>query len=282
MEVELAKEIGFCFGVRKAVDKLDEILEKTDEKIYVTGDLIHNKDFLEKYKDKNITFSENVESYNEKGIAIIRAHGISDEERSKLMSNPNLDKVIDASCPYVLRVHYLTKKMVKEGYHIVIIGDANHPETRGYYLNVKDNATVIDSKEKINTIPNVKRIAVFAQTTMNYHKFKDFVSELIDKFDEVRVFMTICPPVFNRQKSVEELAKECDLMVVLGGYNSSNTRKLRDICAKYTEAVHVENIHQLDLSILKGKKKVGIAAGTSTPDWIIMEAYNFLKNYNPD
>lgn len=278
----MAKEIGFCFGVRKAVDKLDEILQKTDKKIYVTGDLIHNKDFLERYKDKNITFSENVESYSDRGIAIIRAHGISDEERAKLMSNPNLEKVIDASCPYVLRVHYLTKKMVKEGYHIVIIGDANHPETRGYYLNVKDNATVIDSKDKIHTIPSVKKIAVFAQTTMNYHKFKEFVCELIDKFDEVRVFMTICPPVLTRQKSVEELSKECDLMIVLGGYNSSNTKKLRDICAKYTEAVHIENIHQLDLSVLKGKRKVGIAAGTSTPDWIIMEAYNFLKNYNPD
>lgn len=281
MEVEVAKDIGFCFGVRKAIDRLDEILEKESVKVYVTGDLIHNKDFLKRYENKNVEFNQDVDSYSEKGIAIIRAHGISDEERRKLNSNPNLLKVIDASCPYVLRVHYLTKKMAKEGYHIVIIGEVTHPETRGYYLNVKDNATVINSVEEIRNIPKVKKIAVFAQTTMNYHKFKSIVAELVTEFDEVRVFMTICPPVYNRQKSVEELSKECDLMIVLGGYNSSNTKKLRDICAKYTEAIHIENLSQLDVSILKGKKKVGIAAGTSTPDWIIQEVYEFLKNYNP-
>lgn len=281
MEVKLAKEVGFCFGVRRAIDKLDEILRITDKKIYVTGELIHNKEFLERYRGKNVIFSEDIDSYSERGIAVIRAHGISDEERTKLMSNPNLEKVIDASCPYVLRVHYLTKKMVKEGYHVVIIGDMDHPETKGYYLNIKDNATIIDSENKIHAIPNVKKIAVFAQTTMDYRKFKDLVYGLIDRFDEVRVFMTICPPVLNRQKEVERLSKECDLMIVLGGYNSSNTKKLRDICARYTEVVHIENIHQLDLSLLKGKKRVGVVAGTSTPEWVIMEAYNFLKDYNP-
>ncbi|MCX8029847.1 MAG: 4-hydroxy-3-methylbut-2-enyl diphosphate reductase [Brevinematales bacterium] len=282
MEVEIAKDVGFCFGVRKAVDKLDEVLNTQKEKVYVTGDLIHNKDFLKKYDGKNVEFNEDISSYNERGLVVIRAHGISDSEREKLKNNPNLVEIIDASCPYVLRVHYLTKKMVKEGYHIVIIGESSHPETRGYYLNVKDNATVVYSKEEINNIPRVKKIAVFPQTTMNYQKFKSIVSELVTEFGEVRVFMTICPPVYNRQKSVEELSKECDLMVVLGGYNSSNTKKLRDLCARYTEAIHIENISQLDTSILKGKKKVGIAAGTSTPDWIINEAYQFLKNYNPE
>lgn len=282
MEVEIAKEIGFCFGVRKAVEKLDDIIEKENEKIYVTGDLIHNKDVLKKYEGKNIEFNQDVSSYVDRGIVVIRAHGISDEEREKIRSNPNIMKVLDASCPYVLRLHYLTKKMVKEGYHVVIIGDANHPETRGYYLNVKDNATVIGSVEEIQNIPKVKKIALFAQTTMSYQKFKEIAKELLDKFDEVRVFMTICPPVYERQKSVEELSKNCDLMIVLGGYNSSNTKKLRDLCSKYTEAIHIENIHQLDLNILKGKRKVGIAAGTSTPDWIIEEAYNFLRNYQPD
>ncbi|MGC8767496.1 MAG: 4-hydroxy-3-methylbut-2-enyl diphosphate reductase [Brevinematia bacterium] len=281
MEVELAKEIGFCFGVRKATEKLEEIVSKEDGKIYVTGMLIHNKDFISRYEGKNIEFNEDVSNYKERGIVIIRAHGISDEERRIINSNPNVENVIDATCPYVLRVHYLTKKMVKEGYHIVIVGEKDHPETRGYYLNVKDNATVIKTVEEIDSIPKVKKIAVFAQTTMNYEKFKEVVKELVVNFDEVRVFMTICPPVYNRQKSVEELSKECDLMIVLGGYNSANTKKLRDLCAKYTEAIHIENIRQLDVSILKGRKKVGIAAGTSTPDWIINEAYEFIKNYNP-
>lgn len=281
MEVEIAKEIGFCFGVKKATEKLDEIISKENKKIYVTGMLIHNEDFLSKYKDRNIEFNEDVSSYNEMGIVVIRAHGISDEERKIISSNTNVEKVIDATCPYVLRVHYLTKKMVKEGYHIVIVGEKNHPETRGYYLNVKDNATVIKNSEEIDSIPKVKKIAVFAQTTMNYEKFKEIVKELVVQFDEVRVFMTICPPVYNRQKSVEELSKSCDLMIVLGGYNSANTKKLRELCAKYTEAIHIENIRQLDVNVLKGKKKIGIAAGTSTPDWVIQEAYEFIKNYNP-
>ncbi|MFN4244566.1 MAG: 4-hydroxy-3-methylbut-2-enyl diphosphate reductase [Brevinematia bacterium] len=279
MEVIVLEDIGFCFGVRKAVEKLDEVLEKESEKIYVTGDLIHNKAFLKKYEGKNVEFNEDISKYTEKGIAIIRAHGISDREREQMNSNPNLLKVIDTTCPYVLRVHYLTKKMVKEGYHVVIVGDVNHPETRGYYLNVKDNATIISSEKEIDKIPKVKKIAVFAQTTMNYREFRDIVKNLLTDFDEVRVFRTICPPVYNRQVSAELLAKECDLIVVLGGYNSSNTKKLRDICAMYTQAVHIENINQLNLSVLRGKKKVGIVAGTSTPDSVIQEAYNFLRQF---
>ena len=279
MEVVVLKELGFCFGVSKAVEKLDEVLEKESEKIYVTGDLIHNKNFLKKYEGKNVVFDEDISRYTERGIAIIRAHGISDEERQKMKSNPNLLKIIDTTCPYVLRVHYLTKKMVKEGYHVVIIGDENHPETRGYYLNIKDNATVISSEKDICKIPKVKKIAVFPQTTMNYHEFKEIVKNLVTEFDEVRVFKTICPPVYNRQISAEVLAKESDLIIVLGGYNSSNTKKLKEICSKYTEAIHIENIKQLDLNVLKNKKKVGIVAGTSTPQSIIQEAFDFLTNY---
>ncbi len=284
MEVEIAKEVGFCFGVRKAVDNLDNILEKNQDKyIYVTGPLIHNSEFLKKYENKNVDFSNNLDRVSENSVILIRAHGISDEERKKIMekASETNSKVIDSSCPYVLRVHYFTKKMVNEGYHIVIIGDKDHPETRGYYLNVKDHCTVIKSSEEISMIPKVKKIAVFAQTTMNNQKFKEIAKDLLTEFDEVRVFMTICPPVLNRQKSVVELAKNVDLMVVLGGYNSSNTKKLKEICEKYTQAVHIQRIHELDLKILEGKKKVGIAAGTSTPDWIIDEAYQFLKNYSP-
>jgi 4-hydroxy-3-methylbut-2-enyl diphosphate reductase len=280
MEVEIAKDIGFCFGVRKAIESLDKVVDEySKEEIYVTGELVHNKDAIKKYKESNVKFSQNIDEYN--GIVVIRAHGISDEEREKIKSNPNVKKIIDTTCPYVLRVHYLTKKMVKEGYHIIIIGEKDHPETRGYYLNVKDNCTVIEPSVGIKELPKVKKVAVFAQTTMNYEKFKEIVKELVTEFDETRIFMTICPPVINRQKSVVELSKECDLMVILGGYNSSNTKKLRDLCAKYTEAVHVERINQLNPEILKGKRKVGIAAGTSTPDWIIQEAYEFLKNYTP-
>ncbi|MEN2998492.1 MAG: 4-hydroxy-3-methylbut-2-enyl diphosphate reductase [Brevinematia bacterium] len=278
MEIEIAKEIGFCFGVRKAIEKLDETLEKENEKVYITGELIHNKDLLKKYEGKKVEFNQDISSYNERGIVIIRSHGISDEEREKINSNPNVIKVIDATCPYVLRVHQLTKKMYKDGYHIVIIGEADHPETRGYYLNIKDRATVINSKEEISKIPKVKKVAVFAQTTMDYQKFKEIVGEMVTEFEEIRTFTTICPPVYNRQKSAEELSKRCDLVIILGGYNSSNTKKLRDLCAKYTDTVHIENIRQLDPKTLEGKRKIGIVAGTSTPDWIIEEAYNFLKS----
>lgn len=278
MKIKVAGEVGFCFGVKRAIAKVDELLNKEKEKIYVTGELIHNREFLRTYEGRNIEFNENVSEYG-RGIAVIRAHGISDEEREKLMSNPNVIRVIDASCPYVLRVHHLTKKMVKEGYHVVIVGEPDHPETRGYYLNVAQNATVISSEKEIHKVPRVKKIAVFAQTTMDYRKFKRTVGELVTMFDEVRVFMSICPPVYKRQVSAEEISKSCDLVIVLGGVNSSNTRRLRDICAENTETVHLENINQIDLNLLKGKRTVGLVAGTSTPDWVVKEAIIFLENY---
>jgi len=281
MEVEIAKEIGFCFGVRKAIEALDKVINESDGKIYVTGELVHNREALKKYEAEGVRFTTDVNEYSD--TVVIRAHGISDEERERIKSNSNIKKIVDATCPYVLRVHHLTKKMAEEGYHIIIIGEKDHPETRGYYLNVKDKCTVIEPSVDIKEmkLPRVKRVAIFAQTTMDYEKFKEIVKEMVTEFDEARVFMTICPPVVNRQKSVIQLSKECDLIIVLGGYNSSNTKKLRDLCAKYTESLHIERISELDTNILKGKKKVGIAAGTSTPDWIIQEAYEFLKSYVP-
>lgn len=273
MEVILAEKAGFCFGVKRAVDEAVKVKEKYNKKIYTLGPLIHNKDVVEYLKEKEIFPIEinDINALTEGDVVIIRSHGVT-PETFKLLENKNIT-VVNATCPYVSNIQQKVKKYYDLGYSVIIIGDSNHPEVIGINGWCENNAIIAKSGEELKEIP--KKVCVVSQTTEKQQNWESVLSEITKTAKEIIAFNTICSATETRQKSAEELSKVVDVMVVIGGYNSSNTTKLFEICkSNCSKTIHVENVSQIPKTLLDSKVnlKIGVTAGASTPDWIIKEA----------
>jgi len=271
--ITLAESAGFCFGVKRAVDTALEIKEKCNNKIYTLGPLIHNNDVVNFLK-KNLIYPielEDIKSLDEHDTIIIRSHGVS-EETLNILNKTNLN-IIDATCPYVENIHKKVKKYYDLGYHIIIVGDKDHPEVIGINGWCNDSAVILKSGMNIGNISS--KVCVVAQTTERQVTWENVLNGIIKTSKEIVAFNTICSATEVRQKSAEELSKKVDVMVVIGGFNSSNTTKLYEICKKNCEStIHVENLLGIPDEFIKDKnvKSIGVTAGASTPDWIIKEA----------
>lgn len=276
-QILLAKEAGFCFGVKRAVDTALNKKKEYKNKIYTLGPLIHNNDVVNLLEENNIYHIDinGIDNLKEGDVIIIRSHGISKSILEKLHSKKL--NVVDATCPYVTKIQMKVKEYYDLGYGILIVGDKDHPEVIG--INGWCNNTAIISKgdELLQNLP--KKIFVVSQTTekqCNFDKVLDMVS---DKCSEVVALNTICNATEVRQKAANDLSKEVDTMVVIGGYNSSNTTKLYEICKKNCKnTIHVENAGEIPMEFINKANKIGITAGASTPDWIIKEAVLKMKN----
>ncbi|MGG7164143.1 bifunctional 4-hydroxy-3-methylbut-2-enyl diphosphate reductase/30S ribosomal protein S1 [Clostridium ihumii] len=276
-QILLAKEAGFCFGVKRAVDTALNKKKEYKNKIYTLGPLIHNNDVVNLLEENNIYHIDinGIDNLKEGDVIIIRSHGISKSILEKLHSKKL--NVVDATCPYVTKIQMKVKEYYDLGYGILIVGDKDHPEVIG--INGWCNNTAIISKgdELLQNLP--KKIFVVSQTTekqCNFDKVLDMVS---DKCSEVVALNTICNATEVRQKAANDLSKEVDTMVVIGGYNSSNTTKLYEICKKNCKnTIHVENAGEIPMEFIHKANKIGITAGASTPDWIIKEAVLKMKN----
>lgn len=273
MEVILAEKAGFCFGVKRAVDEAVKVKEKNNKKIYTLGPLIHNKDVVEYLKEKEIFPIEinDINALTEGDVVIIRSHGVT-PETFKLLEDKNII-VVNATCPYVSNIQQKVKKYYDLGYSVIIIGDSNHPEVIGINGWCENNAIIAKSGEDLKEIP--KKVCVVSQTTEKQQNWESVLSEITKTAKEIIAFNTICSATETRQKSAEELSKVVDVMVVIGGYNSSNTTKLFEICkSNCSKTIHVENVSQIPKTLLDSKVnlKIGVTAGASTPDWIIKEA----------
>ena len=272
-EITLADSAGFCFGVKRAVDKALEIKEKYNKKIYTLGPLIHNNDVVNFLKE-NLIYPielEDITSLKDNDTIIIRSHGVS-EETLNILRETNLN-IVDATCPYVENIHKKVKKYYDLGYHIIIIGDKNHPEVIGINGWCNDSAVILKSGIDIGI--NEKKVCVVAQTTERQATWEHVLTKVIKMSKEIVAFNTICSATEVRQKSAEELSKKVDAMVVIGGFNSSNTTKLYEICKiNCKNTIHVENILDISDEFINDKnvKSIGVTAGASTPDWIIKEA----------
>jgi 4-hydroxy-3-methylbut-2-enyl diphosphate reductase len=278
MEIILTKEMGFCNGVKMALKTLDKLIENKSEKIYSIGEIIHNPDVIKEYERKGVKVLKNIEELNE-GIGVVRAHGLPlsiIEDARKKGKN-----IIDATCPFVRNISKIIEKEIKENSKIFLIGEKDHPEVVASTYDYKKYVEVIDYENfsSNNFKPKCKKCAVLAQTTLEESKFIKITTCFIEKCSEVHIYNTICPAAKNRQKYAEEVAKKVDLMIILGGKKSSNTKRLFEVCKKFTKAIHIERINEINPNLLKGVKKAGITAGTSTPEWIIEEAINFLEKY---
>jgi len=276
MEIRLASSYGFCYGVKRAIQIAEE---HPGSATY--GPLIHNKDEIRRLKDQyEIGLVENFEEARQTDSIVIRTHGIPKNELKALKAEGK--KIINATCPYVTTPQQIVEKMSKEGYSIVVFGDRNHPEIKGVVSYAEDprDAFVVLEESELEGLPLRSKVAIVAQTTRKPADFMKIVSALILKAKEVRVFNTICNATFENQDAAAELAKEADVMIVIGGKHSSNTKQLHSICKNYCdESYLVENETEIDPAWFEGKKLCGISAGASTPDWIVQNVIDRIKEF---
>lgn len=274
MEITVAKSAGFCFGVQRAVDSVYKELEENSGKIYTFGPIIHNEQVVEDLNKKGIEVIDTVEQLKEikEGTVVIRSHGVAKEiydilEQQKL-------KIVDATCPFVKKIHNIVLDESNNGKTIIIIGNDNHPEVEGIKGWVNGEVIVINKEEQIEklSLPEQTKACIVSQTTFNHNKFKYLVEIIRKKGYDITVVNTICNATHVRQVEAQKISSKVDGMIVIGGKNSSNTQKLYDICRNECEnTFYVQTVKDLNLHELKSLKSIGITAGASTPKNIIEE-----------
>ncbi|MCR3761262.1 bifunctional 4-hydroxy-3-methylbut-2-enyl diphosphate reductase/30S ribosomal protein S1 [Clostridium felsineum] len=277
-KVILAEKAGFCFGVKRAVDMAILTQKKYSKKIYTLGELIHNNDVVNKLKNSSIYPIEikEIDKLKENDVILVRSHGISKEVYDMLLAKGLT--VIDATCPFVSKIQEKVRKYSELGYDIVIVGDKNHPEVIGINGWCNNKAIISKKGEGLEDIGS--KVCIVSQTTEKLENWEKVLSEVESKVDEVISFNTICNATSERQKIANDLSEKVDVMVVIGGKQSSNTTKLYEICkANCKDTIHVENSGEIPENILKNKNSIniGVTAGASTPDWIIEEAINKMS-----
>lgn len=274
MEITVAKSAGFCFGVQRAVDSVYKELEENSGKIYTFGPIIHNEQVVEDLNKKGIEVIDTVVQLKEikEGTVVIRSHGVAKEiydilEQQKL-------KMVDATCPFVKKIHNIVLDESNNGKTIIIIGNDNHPEVEGIKGWVNGEVIVINKEEQIEklSLPEQTKACIVSQTTFNHNKFKYLVEIIRKKGYDITVVNTICNATHVRQVEAQKISSKVDGMIVIGGKNSSNTQKLYDICRNECEnTFYVQTVKDLNLHELKSLKSIGITAGASTPKNIIEE-----------
>ena len=281
MNVILAKNAGFCFGVKRAVDTVYEQLG-ADQPIYTFGPIIHNEEVVRDLKERGVTVINDIEELEQKppGTVVIRAHGVEkgvcEEIKRRGFS------IIDATCPFVLKIHRLVERYSGEGCQIVIVGNEDHPEVKGI-RSWSDAARtqVIASREDALafTADRGKKVCIVSQTTFNYKKFQELVEIIRKKGYDIIVLDTICNATEERQNEAAGIAAQVDAMIVIGGRNSSNTQKLFEICKKECKnTYYIQTVKDLDLTSFRSVDNVGITAGASTPNKIIEEVQKNVRN----
>jgi (E)-4-hydroxy-3-methyl-but-2-enyl pyrophosphate reductase len=276
VRVKLAKNVGFCMGVRRAMEITLFEANKGDGKLFTYGPLIHNQQVLDLLRSKGVDVKEDINE-NDRGRMIIRAHGITANERERIGSS-NL-KIIDATCPRVRRVQAIIRRYASRGYAPVIFGDAKHPEVVGLMGYGEGNSMVIHAPEDIERLPEKKKLVVVSQTTQDADAYKETVDVIKARYPDAVIFHTICEETYKRQSEVRSLASEVDSIVVVGGKNSGNTRRLYEISKSAGKATfHVETEKELQSSWFNATETVGVIAGASTPNWMIKRVIERLKS----
>ncbi len=278
MKIKVAASSGFCFGVKRAIELAEENA-KNNKEVYTFGPLIHNPQEVARLEQKNIKVVEDYSKVSS-GVLVFRTHGIPLDIYNKLSENKNIE-VIDATCPFVKRVQDIVKELSSDDKNeqIIIIGEKKHPEVSAVVSYGNGKCLVVEDKKDIQNVKKTDIIYVVSQTTQSQKKFDEIVEE-ISKISKVKVFNTICRATFDRQSAAEKLAKEVDIMIVIGGKNSGNTTRLYQICSAITKAYHIENVDEIEKSWFNNINTVGITAGASTPDWIIEEVKKSLSDFS--
>ncbi|OIP56606.1 MAG: 4-hydroxy-3-methylbut-2-enyl diphosphate reductase [Helicobacteraceae bacterium CG2_30_36_10] len=273
MKIELAEKYGFCFGVKRAIRIAEE-----NKNSATYGPLIHNsKEIARLERDFKVALTDDYTSFNAGDKAVIRTHGIPKNELEELHIN-KVD-VVDATCPYVTKPQQICQEMSEAGYDIIIFGDEEHPEIKGVKSYATHGARVVTSSKNLEGLKLGERVALVAQTTRKVEDYMEVANYLIPRHKEVRVFNTICNATFENQDAVRKLSKKADVMIIIGGKNSSNTKQLFSISKDYCpQSYHIEDENDLNFEWFSDKSLCGISAGASTPDWIIQNVVNAIED----
>ena len=283
MEVRLADCAGFCFGVKRAVDTVYEQL-KNGKTIYTYGPIVHNEEVVRELAEKGVRVLESKEELKSLKAGeniptvIIRAHGVA-KEIYDIMEANGLE-CIDATCPFVKKIHRIVEQKSTEGYHVIVVGDPKHPEVEGIVGWCQGPVTVLETPEQAENFVKTEgeKLCIVSQTTYNYNKFQYIVEIFEKKGYNDSVVNTICNATEERQRSAKTIAADADVMIVIGGKHSSNSRKLYEICQR--ECVHtyfIQTLDDLHLDLPKAVRLVGITAGASTPNKLIEEVQNNVR-----
>ena len=286
MEVKVAKTAGFCFGVQRAVDKVYELIDSCQDRLFTLGPIIHNEEVVNDLEKKGVRVAseEELKTLPKGSTVVIRSHGVGKKVYDQLKECGL--SYVDVTCPFVLKIHRIVEKESKAGSHIVIIGDPDHPEVVGICGWCIGSYTVIRTKQDALDFvpPESKNVCIVSQTTFNYNKFKDLVEILRKKrYDNtvlniLNILNTICNATEERQREAKSIAGEVDTMLVVGGRHSSNTQKLFEICKKECEnTYYIQTPVDLDSEMFQCSSYVGITAGASTPKKIIEEVQEHVR-----
>ncbi len=281
MKVTTAKNAGFCFGVKRAVEKVYQQVETNQEQVYTFGPIIHNEQVVEDLSLKGVKIISNEDDLAniKEGAIVIRSHGVAKHICDQI-DRQGLT-MIDATCPFVKKIHGIVEKESKNGRQIIIIGNDHHPEVEGIKGWCEAESIVIGSKEEAAALalPADTKICIVSQTTFNYNKFQELVEILSQKGYDRIVLNTICNATQERQQEARKLASEVDAMIVIGGRQSSNTQKLYEICSKECEQTFfIQTLVDLETMPFQSIRHVGITAGASTPNNIIEEVQKHVRN----
>jgi len=277
MEIICANYMGFCPGVKRAWDLVEKTVRDKSKPVYILGELIHNKQAIEKLEKWGIKTISSLKEIKGKGVMMIRAHGEPPQTFQKLKKLKL--KIIDTTCPSVARVQKLANQLEKEGYQVIVCGEKDHPEaiaTIGY----TQRGLIVGSVKEARKIPSRKRIGIISQTTFSPTVFQEICRLLKKKSANFKSLGTICNITQMAQKEAQKIAKQVDIMIVVGGKHSSNTKRLAEVCQEIVRTYHIETAQELKKSWFKKAKNVGLTAGASTPDWIIKEVKIKLKKLN--
>jgi 4-hydroxy-3-methylbut-2-enyl diphosphate reductase len=265
----LAEPRGFCAGVVRAIDVLDHVLDVEDSPVYAFHEIVHNRYVVERFEQRGVTFVDSIEEIPEASRVIFSAHGVSpgvvaEAERRKL-------RIVDATCPLVTKVHLETRKAVKDGYDILLVGHRGHDEIEGTAGEAPDRATVVETPEEAAALdPRTRPIFVVTQTTLSVDDTADTIASIRESYPAAEVRNDICYATTNRQAAVREIAQRADLVIVVGSSNSSNTVRLREVAADMgTPAHRVDGVDEIDPVWYEGVDIVGLTAGASVPDALL-------------
>ncbi len=267
MRVKIARTAGFCWGVRRTVDKVMEVADHAGGPVVTLGPIIHNPQAVARMREKGVQTVEKVSEVGDRTTVVVRTHGAVKPELETARERGL--EVVDGTCPYVKYPQAMAQRLSREGYHVVIVGDANHAEVKGVVSYAEGPCSVVKPGGPIPEI-SAQKVAVIAQTTCIGADFQRVVGALALKHKEVRAVNTICSDTEERQEDARQLAGEVDAVVVVGGKNSANTRHLAEICrAIQPRTWHVETEDELEAAWFEGCRVIGISAGASTPDWVV-------------
>ncbi|HET7497082.1 MAG TPA: 4-hydroxy-3-methylbut-2-enyl diphosphate reductase [Candidatus Eisenbacteria bacterium] len=280
MEVVVADNAGFCFGVKRAIKMATDTLDEAQGPVKSLGQLIHNPQVVSLFHRRGLEVVSDLTELAPDGTVVIRSHGVGPEVHEQATSRGL--KVVDTTCPFVTKAQQYAAKLIAENYKVVMIGDAHHPEVIGVVAHTQGKAIVIDTVEEAEKLKFIPRMGVVFQTTHSIGHVQEVVGALLKRGKEVRVFNTLCGATTSMQKTAVELAPSVDAMVIIGGRQSANTAQLAEVCRKVNPRVHqVESAEEIDPSWFTGVRRVGVSAGASTPDEVIAEVVARLTDLEP-